>query len=185
MSAIQNLSVAPAAILAALALAGCSAASDPASEAPVTLKPGQYRITMSGGGMAAMVPMGQGPGAVDDKVCISEGNDDAMVGKLARQYLGMHEGCSLKAKERVGNSVGGKLSCPTDPERAPGGEITTDYLGLMTAESVTLEGKVKFDLPQSMTTNLPPEEQAQLKQGAEMMENISIVVKAERTGDCG
>jgi hypothetical protein len=169
-------------LILAVALAGCSA-SDPATEAPVELLPGQYQIRMSGGGLAAGVPTSQGPGAVDDSVCIARADDSETVSKLARQYLGMHPGCSHSANDRVGNSVSGKLSCPTDPERAPGGAVTTTYTGALTAESVTLEGKVSFDIPQ-MTAGMSPEEQAQIEQGMKVMESISIVVKAERTGDC-
>jgi hypothetical protein len=169
-------------LMLVIALAGCSA-SDPAAETPVELTPGQYQISMSGGGMAAGVPMSQGPGAVDDSICISRADDSETVSKLARQYMGMHSGCSHSANDRVGNSVSGKLSCPTDPERAPGGEISTTYTGVLTAESVTLEGQIKYDIPQ-MTAGMSPEEQAQIDQGLKAMENISIVVKAERTGDC-
>lgn len=92
----------------------------------------------------------------------------------------MRPGCSHSPGDRVGNVVSRKLSRPTDPERMPGDEISTECTGPLAAESVTLAGKIKINLP---TSNRTPEDQALMKQAPEFLEKMSIEVKAERIGD--
>lgn len=181
MNSSKNFRLFAAAGLTAVALSACSAASDPASEAPVALKPGEYRISMSGRAQSPFVGPTQTEEDVRDKVCLSGDDDAGKVSKLARNYFSMHPGCSHSPGDRVGNGLSGKVSCPTDPERMPDGKIAIEYTAALTAESVTLEGKMKFDLP---TANMSAEEQQLMQRAPELLGKTSIVVKAERIGDC-
>lgn len=168
-------------VIAALALTACAQASDPASEAPVELLVGQYEVAVAG---QAQTAFGKSKNSSDDfpaKICLAGPDDAARIAKLARTYYSMDQGCSHSASERVGNAVGGKISCPTDPERVAGGEVGVSYTGKLTADTVNLEGKFVFDFP---TESLTEEEQALMKDGADEMDRIAIVVEAKRIGDC-
>lgn len=165
----------------AAGLSACSGASDPASEAPVALKAGKYRVEISGQAQTAFMGTQQTQANDRGSVCLSSDDDGVKVSKLARGSYSMHEGCSHSANDRVGNSVSGRVSCPTDPERMPGGEIAIEYTGTLAADMITLEGKQKMDLP---TANLTEEEKQLLSRSDEVFDKVSIIVKAERIGDC-
>ncbi|UKK83355.1 hypothetical protein L7H23_12360 [Sphingopyxis sp. BSN-002] len=173
----------PVALVPAL-LAGCSGGRDPATEEPVELAAGQYRVTMQGGKMGVFFKTGDGPGSVDDSICVLPSETGEFPRNLARNYLSFHPGCSFEWEERKGNAIAGKSVCQTDGQRAPGGMISTEIHGALAADHVELDGQVKFDLPDSATAGMSPEQAAQVKQGAKLMESLTIRIKAERTGDC-
>ena len=116
------------------------------------------------------------------KLCLSAALDDAdKVAKLARTYFSMHEGCTHKSSDRVGNKVSGAVSCPLDQDRFSSGNWTIAYTGDLSAESIRLEGKIKIDIP---TENLSAEEQELMKSAPNAFEGVTLVVDATRSADC-
>lgn len=170
--------------LAPVMFAGCSAERDARSEEPVELTAGQYRVTMQAGKLGFFFDQGDGPGAVDESICVLPGKTDEFPRNLARQYLAFHSHCSFDWGERQGNAISGKASCPTDAERAPGGMMSTEFQGALATDRVELDGRVKFDLPHSAIAGVPPEQAEQMARTRKLMENVTMRVKAERIGDC-
>jgi hypothetical protein len=166
-------------------LASCSG-SDPASEAPVALMAGQYKISLTGDakGMSGLLPARKFGEEAEDSICIREGYDEGNVASLAKQYLAFGENCSHTAGERVGNAVKGTLSCPIQYAPASAGTFDTNYSGTLAAESITLEGSMDFQIPDEAIAAADPATQAELRQGVEALKDVVLTVKAERTGDC-
>jgi len=171
-----------------LSLAGCTAARDPAKEEPVELAPGEYHVTMAGRiGMLGGFEQNDGPGKVDDRICVSPRDAESFPTGLVRRYLGFgrDQDCSIDAKERQGNLIGGTYSCPTDPQRMPGGSIGVDYQGAIAADAVELQGRIRMNLPESSMANVDPAAADGLKRTAKMMEKVEFSLSAKRVGDCG
>ena len=173
-----------AALATSLALSGCTEARDPASEAPATLLPGQYKVSI-GGDMQGGIPFASKVARDEqDGFCLAAGYGEDVPEMLVRQHLGMTEGCSLDAAPRQGNAFSGKLSCPTDPERAAGGSFDITYNGAVSPDRVDISGQIKIELPYSVLASMKPEEAEQIKQGQATMDKLTINVTAERTGAC-
>ena len=173
-----------AALATGLALSGCTEARDPASEAPATLLPGQYKVSIGGdmqGGMPFASKLARDE---QDGFCLAAGYGEDVPEMLVRQHMGMTEGCSLDAAPRQGNAFSGKLSCPTDPERAAGGSFDITYSGAVSPDRVDISGQIKLELPDSVLASMKPEEVEQMKQAQAMMDKLKISVIAERTGAC-
>lgn len=175
---------------AAFILLSASACSsrDAASEDPIDLAPGEYRVTMAGGGLSTLSGFGklsEGPGGVDDRICISDGDGGDLADTLARKYLAFADSCSLDAKARQGNAVGGTLSCPTNQQAMPGATFVVDYQGAIGAERVDLQSKIRIELPESALANMDPGVAQQMEHAKGLVENMEISVAAERVGECG
>jgi hypothetical protein len=167
-----------------LALSGCTDTRDPASEEAATLLPGQYKVSIGGDMKGGMPFASQIARDEQDGFCLAPGYGEDVPEMLVRRHLGMTDGCSLDAAPRQGNAISGKLSCPTDPERAAGGSFTTTYSGAVSSDRVDISGQIKIELPDSVLASMPPEEAEQMKQGQAMMDKLKISVRAERTGAC-
>lgn len=184
LSVLRSVGVAAAVLLSASA---CSS-HDAANEAPVDPAPGEYRVTMAGGGLATLSGFGQlseGPGGVDDRICVSDSDGGDLADMLARKYLAFADSCSLKAKARQGNAVGGMLSCPTNQQAMPGTTFVVDYQGAIAAERVDLQSKIRIELPESALANMDPAAAQQMEHAKGLVENMEISVAAERVGECG
>lgn len=185
---MHTLQRAAALVLTSVVFASCSAPPpprDPASEARVELVPGSYHVTMVGNGLGAFAH-NDGPGSVDDNICVHASDAAKFPRNLARNYLqfGDERNCSLKAKERKGNAIGGTLSCRMDPEKAPGGSFNAEYQGAVSADRVELLATLKTNLPRSATARMRPEEARQMEAAVRIMDGLAINLTAERTGEC-
>ena len=72
----------------------CSAPPrDPANETPVELTPGNYHVTMAAGGMAGFVASRsqEGPGTIDDNICVKASAAADFPKNLARTYFAMRK----------------------------------------------------------------------------------------------
>lgn len=167
-----------------LALSGCTETRDPASEEPATLLPGQYKVSIGGDMQGGMPFSSKIPKDEQEGFCLAAGYGEDVPEMLVRRHLGMTEGCSLDAAPRQGNAFSGKLSCPTDPERAAGGRFDITYSGAVSTDRVDISGQIKVELPDSVLASMPPAEAEQIKQGQAAMDKLTISVTAERTGAC-
>lgn len=167
-----------------LALSGCTEARDPASEAPATLLPGRYKVSIGGDMQGGMPFTSKVARDEQDGFCLATGYGEEVPEMLVRQHLGMTEGCSLDAAPRQGNAFSGKLSCPTDPERAAGGSFDITYSGAVSTDRVDISGQIKLELPDSVLASMKPEEAEQMKQAQAMMDKLTISVTAEHSGAC-
>jgi hypothetical protein len=165
----------------AAALSGCGAVSDPSTETPVEVTAGMYHLSNNGNFAGINMPQAQGPGDLKKDFCVLPGQEAAFP-KMVAGYFSLHEACTFQPGQRTGNAISGVFICPTDPERAPGGSMTSRYTGSIAADQVQLTGQVTMNLPS--TPALTEEESAQLQQARKMMDAIKIVITAKRTGDC-
>lgn len=167
-----------------LALSGCTEARDPASEEPATLLPGQYKVSIGGDMQGGMPFASKVARDEQDGFCLAAGYGEDVPEMLVRQHMGMTEGCSLDAAPRQGNAFSGKLSCPTDPERAAGGSFDITYSGAVSPDRIDISGQIKLELPDSVLASMKPEEAEQMKQAQATMNKLTISLIAERTGAC-
>ena len=162
-------------------LAGCGGdpAVDAASQEPVELTPGMYHVDWSG-----LAGRTQGPGQLDDDICIRPGDGNAFPDRLAQNYFSTGTPCTPTPRARQGNAFGGTIACPMDAQRAPGGSWNVDYTAVMTADAVDVHGTMRIVMPQAMTAGMSPEEAQQAQAGLQQMNDTVISLRAARTGDC-
>jgi hypothetical protein len=180
----HKIAVVAATMFGLSVLGGCSMGGDPASEEPVSLKEGQYKVVLTGNtsGLGGLVPTKP---ADEGSVCIRAGYDEGNVATLAKQYLAFTSECAHSAKARVGNAVAGTVTCPLGPDLPNmSGSITTEYKGLIGTESIEIAGQMKMDIPKQILANSGDASPEEMQAGIDAMEDIVISVKAERTGDC-
>lgn len=183
----QNLLRIICVAVAASATAGCSGTRDAGAEAPVDLKPGRYQVSYEGAAYGFKMP-GQkdGPGADDRSICVGSGNAKHWPKMLVRSGLGMDEGCSFDKVDRTGNALSGELVCEGDQGKMPGGEVKLVYSGAMSETDTVLDAKLAFDFS-GVSDDIDPRAAAdieRIKQSTEMLEAVSVVITATRTGDC-
>jgi hypothetical protein len=168
--------------LLALTVSGCSS-RDPASEERVDPLDGQYEVNIvAGGAVGALVPQGRNSEPLRS-VCVRGGNGSSFAESLPRGGM-LHPGCTLSAAPRQGNALSGRITCPLDPQRAPGGQAVSEYRGAVSAEGVEIDLAMRITIPESAYAAMPPEQAEQLRQGIAMMESIPTRIVARRTGDC-
>jgi hypothetical protein len=172
------------ALAASLAISGCTASRDPASEEAATLLPGQYKVSIGGDMQGGMPFASKIARDEQDGFCLAAGYGEDVPEMLVRQNMGMADGCSIDAAPRQGNAISGTLSCPTDPERAAGGTFAVTYGGAVSTDRIDISGKFKLELPSSVLASMKPQEAEQMKQAQAMMDKLTISVTAERTGAC-
>lgn len=174
-------------ILAGLALvmAGCGAVRDPASETPVELRPGEYKISFTGTAMGMALPKSK-EAAKDNLVCLTEQRVKGWPKQIIEGLIPMPPGtCQFESEPRVGNALKGKLICPTDPKFGAGGSYTVSYEGDMTDTSTTLNTKIGVSFkPSAAMLEKDPKAMAQAQMGMALMSAITSVVKIERVRDC-
>jgi hypothetical protein len=170
----------------AVALVGCSAAADPASEQPVDLTPGKYVMARSFNGLGAFGNrlVQNGPGGENRDICIPHGDTAYVNNDLPRMVFDFVPTCTNSPAERQGNQVSGTITCTLDPQRAMGGTMKVEYSGTVAAESLALSGTMKMELPPSATANMPPERAAETRNAIAAMEALTFDVSFTRAGDC-
>lgn len=143
--------------MCALNLGACS---NPASETAVSLQPGRYATSIDGAFKSEMA---------DSEICFSESDDDGNIVKLVRKQFALYESCTHQAAARVGNAIGGTLTCKID---ATAGHDTV-YKGSLTAELLTID---------ATSTSYAPA----LGSTAGEIEEISVAIplRARRIGNC-
>lgn len=173
------------ALVSATMLASCSG-RDPATEEPVTPLAGEYLVSIeAGGAIGALTSQREGPGSEPRTICVTESDRERFVQNVLNYAGSLHPGCVHSAAPRGGNAVSGTYSCPTDPQRAPGGRFAVTYTGVISEDAVDATMDLKIELPAAALAALSPEEREQMRQGQELMESIPIAAKARRQGDCG
>jgi hypothetical protein len=162
--------------------AGCGGdpAVEAASQEPVELAPGMYHVDWSG-----LAGRTEGPGQLNDDICIRAGEGNAFPDRLAQNYFSTGTPCTPTPRARQGNAFGGAISCPMDAERAPGGSWNVDYTAVMTADAVDVSGTIHMVIPPSVTAAMPPEQAQEMRAALTQMDGMAISLRAERTGDCG
>ncbi|WP_283419944.1 DUF3617 family protein [Sphingopyxis sp. Geo48] len=166
--------------------ASACASRDAANEEAVDLTPGEYHVTLAGGGLGQLAAFGKsdGPGGVDDRICVSGGDAAHFHEALVRKYLSFGDNCSLEPTERKGNAVGGSLTCATDQQRMPGSSFVVDYNGALSPDAIEMKSNIKVELSASGLANMDPGVAAQMKNMEEMIEKLDIRLTAKRLGDC-
>ena len=174
-----------AAITILFAASACSS-RDAAREEAVELAPGEYHVAMTGGGLGQLAAIGKadGPGGVDERICVSGSEASDLHEALMRKFLSFGDSCSLEARDRQGNAVGGALTCATNQKTMPGSSFVVDYQGVISADSVELDARIKAELSESGLANLDPGMTAQMKNMEDMIEKMEIRLTAKRVGDC-
>lgn len=167
------------ATIAALSVTGCSAASDPAKEEKVDMKPGSYEVSVGANG----IPAGffeNAPGGKPTKICLGTSqlrdNGRGVVAKL----FDFGSSCHTDKYDRQGNAISGTIKCPTDPSKAPG-SLNIDFTGRVAAESLELDSELKMDIDLG---NMPAEQRQRLEEATKTMEDINMSVSLKRVGDC-
>jgi hypothetical protein len=175
-------SIQAAAFTAALSgvIAGCSPTNDPATQEPVELTPGLYKIIISSAGMAKFIQ--QGPGETTGEICVRPDDVAGFPDKVA-QSVYPNPYCAASPELREGNAFRGTLTCPVDPKLATG-KTTIDYEGVVFADRVVATRRMKID-SRPVPGTLSPEEQRQLAVGTALMNSFGNQITAVRTGDCG
>jgi Protein of unknown function (DUF3617) len=163
-------------------LAGCGETRNPATEPPAKLLPGLYQIFVGRAGVASSEQ--GGPSTRHEKICVSASQADEWPSPFVRNYLFMHEGCSLDEKSREGNSLSGKISCPIDPQKGQG-NFFVSYTGQMAPDSIELESTMEMKVVLSYEQQAKDPKAAEaLEQYNEMMKGVSMSTTAKRVGDC-
>lgn len=183
-----NLTGAAAAAFAFLSLSACGASRNPATETPADLKPGRYEISFDGAIHGFTIP-GQkdGPGAGTKTLCVSGGNAESWPRKLIKAGMGVSSdaNCSFRNVDRTGNALRGEYVCEPDDYQMPGAKLKLAYTGAMTETATEIEAKMSFVLPDADDVDPRMAAQvSQLKQVAPVLDAVSIVINAERMGDC-
>jgi hypothetical protein len=156
----------------ALVLGACKV-QDPATQAPVTMKPGAYETSLSGP-IAGL----QGPGAnPTHKICIQTASETTPK-LLITDLMVLGEYCNMPSFTRQGNALTGKSVCPMDPSRATG-TASTEFTGTVAEDAI--DGTIAYKL------DAHPIDAAQdkdLQNAALLMQSVKITFKARRLGEC-
>jgi hypothetical protein len=185
---MSSLSVLRSAALTAGALLSLTACAprDAADQDAVDLAPGEYHVTM-----AATVPgairqsVWHGPRTDDDRICVSDREAENFHERLVRRFLAFNsKRCSLKAADRQGNAVMGRLRCQIDLEHMSGGAFTASYHGVVSSDRIDMTSSVAIRLSDSMLANMDAAAAKEVRIGLREIEEIEIGITAERIGDC-
>jgi hypothetical protein len=168
--------------VALLCLAGTVAAcSDPASEQPVNLKPGLYKVTMDTTVL--------GPIKVDSKFggeeakCVASDSDLEWIYPAIENKFCPECSCSTKDKARKGNVFSARAVCPHDDD-GMFGDLEYSYQAVVSEDGLTLEGNVKSGLATYVAPDATDEEKADAARVAEKWESVTMAGRIERVGDC-
>lgn len=158
-----------------------AACSDPASEQPVSLKPGLYKVTMDTTVL--------GPIKVDSKFggeqtkCVASDGDLEWVYPAIEKKFCPECSCSTKDKARKGNVVSARAVCPHDDD-GMFGDLEYIYQAVVSEDGLTLEGNVKSGLATYVAPDATEEEKADAARIAEKWESVTMAGRIERVGDC-
>lgn len=158
----------------------CSQTSDPASETPVEPEPGLYKITLSGAGLLKHANNDKTP----ETFCLTEIQRASFPHLLAENYYKLHYACTNARAPRMGNAIGGEISCAADPKMASGVNRFI-YDGVVSREKTSIEVRMKMDAELNPGAGGAEVSDAQMKMAMKTMERMRFVIEATRTGDCG
>ena len=162
------------------AMAACAETSDPASETPVDLEPGNYNVTISGKGIFKNAGSGKKPGTI----CVTRSDRDSFPHKLAENYYKLHPACQVSRGSREGNAISGEIKCPVDPKMATGSSRFV-YNGAVSSDNVEVEIRMKLDAKLKEGAGGEEVSDAQLKFAMKTFESMRFVIHATRIGECG
>ena len=157
------------------------ACSDPASEQPVSLKPGLYQLTIDRTVLGPIKASSQS--ANEGGQCVQSGSDLEWVYPLVERKLCPECSCSTKDKARKGNLISGHALCPVDDD-GTFGALEYAYQGVVSDDGVTLEGKVKFGMASYVAPDASEAEKADAARVAEKWEDVTMAGRIKRVGDC-
>lgn len=166
-------------LLLSAALASCGG-GDPAKEPPATVKPGLYRLTLDRPGFGP-AKVAYDAKNVEEQCLAGEADLEWLYPMVERKFC-PECACSTEDKTRTGNAIGARAVCPFD-DSGTLGALEYAWRGAVTAEGVTLEGKVISGL----ASFVPPEASEAEKQAARTKadsEATAMSGKVERVGDC-
>jgi hypothetical protein len=168
----------PSLFLAAM-IGGCS---DPASEQPVSLKPGLYQVTIDRTVLGPIKASSQSTG--EGAKCVGSGSSDLewIYPAIERKFC-PECSCSTKDKTRTGNAISAHAVCPHDDD-GTFGALEYAYQGVVSDEGVTLEGKVKSGLATYVAPDATDSEKADAARVAEKWESVTLAARIDRVGDC-
>lgn len=167
----------------AFTLTGCGS-RDPASEDRVEPADGQYEIKYEvGGAIGALMPTTSGPGSKPKTVCVRNASGVTFAEALPKG-VAWHPSCTHSPAPRQGNAMSGTMTCPMDPQRAPGGRLVVDYHGAVAEDGVTVDMTTRVEVPQSVYASMSEEEAGNLREAFGMIESLPMKIVATRTGDC-
>jgi hypothetical protein len=161
------------------ALAACS---DPATEEPVSPKPGLYRLTMDRTGFGpAKVPLD--PNKAEEQ-CVAAGESDLeWIYPMIQRKFCPECSCSTEDKTRTGNAIGARAVCPHD-DSGTFGALEYAYRGVVSEDRVSLEGGVKSGLATALPPDATEEQKKDAAEVAKAWDSIVMSGRIERVGDC-
>ena len=161
------------------ALAACG---DPATEQPVAVKPGLYRLNME---RTALGPakIAYDPRKVEEK-CVAGESDLEWIYPMIQRKFCPECTCSTKDKTRTGTAIGARAVCPHDDDTDTFGALEYAYQGVVSEEGVILEGKIKSGLATYVAPDATEAEKKEAAEVAESWEAITMSGRIERVGDC-
>lgn len=166
MACRTRITLAAAAVV--LTLSGC-AARDPATEAPVQVKPGMYEAEMSAG----FGPFSLGASETSRRSCVTADEAEHFPQVFTRKYLSMDGACDGPLSERKGNLVTGELTCAPDEDKI----FKMQYAAAVSEEQVDVG--IKGEIGMSAEALEKSADTA-----AKLSRAIKISVAIKRVGDC-
>jgi hypothetical protein len=158
-----------------------AACSDPASEQPVSLKPGLYQLAME---TTVLGPIkASSNSSSDGKHCVAGDGDLDWIHPMIEHKFCPECSCSTKDKTRKGNVINARAVCPHDDE-GMFGNLEYAYQGVVSDEGVTFEGNVKSGLATFVTPDATEAEKADAARVAEKWKSVTLAGRIERVGDC-
>ena len=158
-----------------------TACSDPATQEPVSLKPGLYRLTMDG---TQFGPFKASDGKKVEEQCVAGESDLEWIYPMIQRKFCPECACSTKDKTRTGNAIGADAICPHDDDSDTFGAFEYAYRGVVSEEGVTLEGKVRSGLATALPPDPTEEQKKDAARVAEMWDSMVLSGRIERVGDC-
>lgn len=169
--------------LTAFVLPACSPLfSGDADGAPVALMAGRYQVSHSSelpSNTSIKLPtrIAEGDGKT---MCLDSIDDAAKLDKLVHDYMAKGLSCEQKDFKRNANTVTATQSCRT---RSMFGNMRSDfrYSGVLTSQSVRLEGNILIDISKDAGSNEFGDSMAVYR---DKVRDLDIVIEAKRIGGC-
>jgi hypothetical protein len=170
---MKRLAIAPLGAL--IMLAGCR--GDPATETPITMKPGLYEVQTPGISLAGVgMSDSSTPGK---KLCLRSGDGDFFAHRVVREALAT-DGCADPVNERAGNQLTSTIRCSIKDN-----EVSGDYYfrGRGRISEDAFASDFKIDL-----SEIDHKGNKDAQQGMQMLQAMqgvgSLRISASRVGEC-
>jgi len=164
-----------------IAFAALSACGDPASEEPVSVKPGLYRLTMDRSGVGPVkVPLG---GAKAEEQCVAGESDLEWIYPMIERKFCPECSCSTRDKTRTGNAIGARAVCPLDDDGTLGA-LEYAYQGVVSEDGVTVKGGIKGGILTAVPADGTEAEKKEMEEIRETWDSIVMSGEIERVGEC-